>query len=75
MLRHASGPANAASASCFIDVFAERTTDDLGIEPQYQATDGSHHDDAGHRVRFQSAVEIIEPYPCTLTECRRETGR
>jgi lysophospholipase L1-like esterase len=63
-------PANAAYSPCFIDVFDQLAADDLTVEEQYQAADGFHNNDAGHRVIFQGAIEVIEPYVCTVTECR-----
>jgi lysophospholipase L1-like esterase len=62
-------PANTAYTPCFIDVFDELASDDLTVKEEYQAADGFHNNDAGHRVIFQGAIEIIEPYVCTVTEC------
>ena len=63
-------PANAAYSPCFIDVFSDLANDDLAIESQYDTGDGIHLNDAGHRVIFQRAVGIVEPYLCTVTACR-----
>jgi len=63
-------PANGAYSPCFIDVFADLADADLNIRSQYESGDGIHLNDAGHRVIFQDAVEIIEPYLCTVSDCR-----
>jgi lysophospholipase L1-like esterase len=63
-------PANASYSPCFIDVFADLASEDMGMKPQYVAADNFHHNDAGHRVIFENAIEIIEPYVCTVTVCR-----
>jgi lysophospholipase L1-like esterase len=62
-------PANATYSPCFIEVFGELANEDFGIKSQYVAADGFHHNDAGHQVIFQQAVQIIQPYMCTATEC------
>jgi lysophospholipase L1-like esterase len=62
-------PANSTYSPCFIDVFSDLANGDMGMNPEYVAADNFHHNDAGHRVIFQNAVEIIEPYVCTVTEC------
>jgi lysophospholipase L1-like esterase len=62
-------PANAAYSPCFVDIFADLANTDLNILSQYDSGDGIHLNDAGHRVLFQDAVEIIEPYLCTVSEC------
>jgi lysophospholipase L1-like esterase len=63
-------PANSSYSPCFIDVFAGLASAELNILPQYDSGDGIHLNDAGHRVMFQYAVGIIEPYLCSVTECR-----
>jgi lysophospholipase L1-like esterase len=62
-------PTNASYSPCFIDIFADLADTDLNINPAYDG-DGIHLNDAGHRVIFQNAIEIIEPYLCGVTACR-----
>jgi len=62
-------PANGAYSPCFMDVFADLANGDLELLSQYDSGDGIHLNDAGHRVIFQDAVEIIEPYLCTVRAC------
>ena len=63
-------PANNAYSPCFIDIFADLANADQGIRSQYNSGDGIHLNDAGHRVIFENAVEIVRPYMCTTTVCR-----
>jgi hypothetical protein len=63
-------PTNAAYSPCFVDIFAHLANADLDIASQYDSGDGIHLDDAGHRVMFQDALEIIQPYVCAVAQCR-----
>ena len=54
---------------CFIDVFAPLATSSLNIRSEYNSGDGIHLNDDGHAVIFEEALEIVEPYVCSLTEC------
>ncbi len=63
-------PGNATYSPCFIDIFADLANDDQGIESQYNSGDGIHLNDAGHRVIFLQAQEIIEPYLCSVRQCQ-----
>jgi len=64
------GPASATYSPCFIDVFASLANSDLEFASQCDSRDGIHINDAGHRVLFQRTVDIIQPYLCTVTNCR-----
>jgi len=63
-------PTNASYSPCFMDVFTDLANSDLGVRSQYVASDGFHLNDAGHRVIYEDALEIIEPYVCTVRDCR-----
>jgi acyl-CoA thioesterase-1 len=63
-------PGNTTYSPCFIDIFADLANDDQGIESQYNSGDGIHLNDAGHRVIFLQAQEIIEPYLCSVRQCQ-----
>jgi lysophospholipase L1-like esterase len=63
-------PTDETYSPCFVDVFADLANEDLGVDPRYLASDGFHHNNAGHRVIFEDAIDVIEPYVCSLTECR-----
>jgi lysophospholipase L1-like esterase len=63
-------PASSSYSPCFIDIFSQLADSDLQIAQQYEGGDGIHLNDAGHRVIFNQAVGIIEPYLCTVMDCR-----
>jgi lysophospholipase L1-like esterase len=63
-------PASASYSPCFIDIFSQLADSDLQIRAQYEGGDGIHLNDAGHRVIFSQAVAVIEPYLCTVMDCR-----
>ncbi|HEY3495302.1 MAG TPA: SGNH/GDSL hydrolase family protein [Polyangiaceae bacterium] len=54
---------------CFIDIFAPLATGSLNIRSEYNSGDGIHLNDEGHEVIFDIALDIVEPYVCSLTEC------
>jgi lysophospholipase L1-like esterase len=61
---------SSAYSPCFIDIFDLLANDSLGVASEYGAGDGIHLNDAGHAVIFEAALEIVEPYVCSMTDCR-----
>ncbi len=62
-------PATSSYSPCFIDVFADLASSDLNIRSQYDSGDGIHLNNAGHAVIFNKAINIVEPYLCTVRAC------
>jgi lysophospholipase L1-like esterase len=54
---------------CYIDTFDLLASPSLNIAEEYSAGDGIHLNDAGHAVIYEAALDVVEPYVCSLVEC------